>query len=163
MRHYDRAIELDPQNKEAMCNKAAALLKLKQWPEAAAVAEQVRWIVPMLGCGSGDSLREAAAGLICFTQQPGVPAALCAPTAGAAGGPAVSQGAVAQGACACRHGRVEHGAAQHAGESPAVLRWALLSCGGCGLHGTQRLCTRPVAPGLLLQAASAPGPRPSWL
>lgn len=45
VRHYDRAIELDPQNKEAMCNKAAALLKLKQWPEAAAVAEQVRWIV----------------------------------------------------------------------------------------------------------------------
>lgn len=59
VRHYDRAIELDPQNKEAMCNKAAALLKLKQWPEAAAVAEQVRGGVQsprMLGRGSEEQL-----------------------------------------------------------------------------------------------------------
>ncbi len=41
LRHYDRAIELDPKNKEALCNKAASLLKLKEWQEAAAAAEQV--------------------------------------------------------------------------------------------------------------------------
>ncbi|KAI7846268.1 hypothetical protein COHA_000248 [Chlorella ohadii] len=40
LRHYDRAIELDPKNKEALCNKAASLLKLKEWQEAAAAAEQ---------------------------------------------------------------------------------------------------------------------------
>lgn len=42
LRHYDRAIELDPTNKEAMCNKASALLKLKQWQEALDAADQVR-------------------------------------------------------------------------------------------------------------------------
>lgn len=42
LRHYDRAIELDPQNKEALCNKASALLKLKQWEDALAAADQVR-------------------------------------------------------------------------------------------------------------------------
>lgn len=44
-----------------------------------------------------------------------------------------------------------------------MLRWALLSCGGCGLHGTQRQCAWLVTPGPLLEATSAPSLLPSWL
>lgn len=45
LRHYERAVELFPDNKEALANQAFVLLKMQRWQEAEGAAERVRLLL----------------------------------------------------------------------------------------------------------------------